>query len=174
MPVRDLATLGRRRRQNGVSESGRGRIVETATRLLEAIGKSALGLTEGMFRINAGPGAASGKICFHASDAEQAWLKDNKVKLILVRRETSPEDLRGMKIAQGRAINDGDTESSPLVAVVNESMARQYFPQGRPLGRTIEIPTNWRSPFAASKGKPIEIVSAMQAGLSCPSISMVT
>jgi hypothetical protein len=48
-----------------VSESGRGRIVETATRLpptmdrmLEAIGKSALGLTEGMFRINAGPGAA--------------------------------------------------------------------------------------------------------------------
>jgi pyruvate,orthophosphate dikinase len=51
--------------------------------------------------INAGPGAASGKICFHASDAEAEWLKDNNVKLILVRRETSPEDLRGMKIAQG-------------------------------------------------------------------------
>ncbi len=29
--------------------------------------------------INAGPGAASGKICFHAFDAEQEWLKDNKV-----------------------------------------------------------------------------------------------
>jgi pyruvate,orthophosphate dikinase len=36
--------------------------------------------------INAGPGAASGKIVFHASDAEQEWLKDNSVKLILVRR----------------------------------------------------------------------------------------
>jgi hypothetical protein len=30
----------------------------TMDRMLEAIGKSALGLTEGMFRINAGPGAA--------------------------------------------------------------------------------------------------------------------
>jgi hypothetical protein len=26
-------------------------------------------------------GAASGQICFHASDAEQLWLKDNKVRL---------------------------------------------------------------------------------------------
>ncbi len=45
--------------------------------------------------INAGPGAASGKICFHASDAEEEWLKDNNVQLILVRRETSPEDFAG-------------------------------------------------------------------------------
>ena len=40
--------------------------------------------------INAGPGAASGIICFHASDAEQLWSKDNSVQLMLIRRETSP------------------------------------------------------------------------------------
>src|SRR6185295_5329381 len=51
--------------------------------------------------INAGPGAATGKIVFHASDAEAQWLKDSGVQLILVRRETSPEDLRGMKVAKG-------------------------------------------------------------------------
>ena len=44
-----------------------------------------------------------GKICFHASDAEQQWLKDNKVQLILVRRETSPEDLRGHEDRAGHS-----------------------------------------------------------------------
>jgi hypothetical protein len=41
-------------------------------------------------------------------------------------------------------------------------MARRYFPQGSPLGRTIEIPSNWRSPFEAPKGKPIEIVGVVR------------
>jgi pyruvate, orthophosphate dikinase len=45
--------------------------------------------------INAGPGAATGQIVFHASDAEEQWNADNDLQLILVRRETSPEDLRG-------------------------------------------------------------------------------
>ncbi|HEY2253773.1 MAG TPA: PEP/pyruvate-binding domain-containing protein, partial [Planctomycetaceae bacterium] len=44
--------------------------------------------------INAGPGAATGRICFHALDAEAQWQKDPKIELILVRNETSPEDLR--------------------------------------------------------------------------------
>ena len=68
----------------------------------------------------------------------------------------------GMTIVQGRAIERHDSENAPLVAVINESMARRYFPQGSPLGRTIEIPTNWRSPFEASKGKPIEIVGVVR------------
>src|SRR5690606_6738078 len=50
--------------------------------------------------INAGPGAATGQIVFHASDAEAKFNADNNVQLILVRRETSPEDLRGMKVAK--------------------------------------------------------------------------
>jgi pyruvate, orthophosphate dikinase len=72
--------------------------------------------------INAGPGAASGKICFHASDAEQEWLKDNNVKLILVRRETSPEDLRGMKIAQGILTAFGGASSH--AALVSRQMGK--------------------------------------------------
>ena len=72
--------------------------------------------------INAGPGAASGKICFHASDAESEWLKDNKVQLILVRRETSPEDLRGMKIAQGILTAFGGASSH--AALVSRQMGK--------------------------------------------------
>ncbi len=56
--------------------------------------------------INAGPGAASGHILFHAEDAE-AWVHKHKGtpegRVILVRRETSPEDIRGMQAADGGA-----------------------------------------------------------------------
>jgi pyruvate,orthophosphate dikinase len=72
--------------------------------------------------INAGPGAASGKIVFHASDAEAQWLKDNKVQLILVRRETSPEDLRGMKVAQGILTAFGGASSH--AALVSRQMGK--------------------------------------------------
>ncbi len=72
--------------------------------------------------INAGPGAASGKIVFHASDAEAQWLKDSKVQLILVRRETSPEDLRGMKIAQGILTAFGGASSH--AALVSRQMGK--------------------------------------------------
>ena len=47
----------------------------------------------------ASPGAATGQIVFFADDAE-AWAEKKK-KVVLVRIETSPEDLRGMAVAQG-------------------------------------------------------------------------
>ncbi len=72
--------------------------------------------------INAGPGAATGKIVFHASDAEAQWLKDGKIQLILVRRETSPEDLRGMKIAQGILTAFGGASSH--AALVSRQMGK--------------------------------------------------
>src|SRR5216683_2309951 len=49
--------------------------------------------------INAVPGAAVGKIVFSAADAE-AWAARGE-KVVLVRRETSPEDVGGMAVAQG-------------------------------------------------------------------------
>ncbi|MGH7893339.1 MAG: pyruvate, phosphate dikinase [Candidatus Binatia bacterium] len=49
--------------------------------------------------LNAGPGAASGKIAFHAEDAEEMARRGDRV--ILVRNETSPEDIRGMAAAEG-------------------------------------------------------------------------
>ena len=72
--------------------------------------------------INAGPGAAFGKIVFHASDAEAQWLKDPKVNLILVRRETSPEDLRGMKVAKGILTAFGGASSH--AALVSRQMGK--------------------------------------------------
>jgi predicted permease len=45
----------------------------------------------------------------------------------------------GMTLLEGRGIQDGDTANAPRVAVINQSLARSYFPDGRALGRTIEI-----------------------------------
>jgi pyruvate, orthophosphate dikinase len=49
--------------------------------------------------LNAGPGAASGVIAFHPEDAEE--LAGAGKRVILVRIETSPEDIRGMAAAEG-------------------------------------------------------------------------
>ncbi|HBZ54467.1 MAG TPA: pyruvate, phosphate dikinase, partial [Syntrophobacteraceae bacterium] len=53
-------------------------------------------LTKGL---NAGPGAASGRVVFNAPDAEE-WAARGET-IILVRVETSPEDIRGMNASQG-------------------------------------------------------------------------
>ncbi len=76
-------------------------------------------LTKG---INAGPGAATGQIVFHASDAEAQWNADNNVQLVLVRKETSPEDLRGMKVAKGILTAFGGASSH--AALVSRQMGK--------------------------------------------------
>ena len=68
----------------------------------------------------------------------------------------------GMTIFQGRGIQDQDSENAPLVAVINESMARRYFTQANPVGGLMEIPAPWKSPFEASQGKPIQIVGVVR------------
>ena len=63
----------------------------------------------------ASPGAASGQIVFHADEAEE-WHKDGK-KVVLCRIETSPEDLRGMNVAQGiLTARGGMTSHAAVVA----------------------------------------------------------
>ena len=65
--------------------------------------------------LNAGPGAATGRIAFHAEDAEAAAARGERV--ILVRIETSPEDIRGMAAAQGiLTARGGMTSHAALVA----------------------------------------------------------
>jgi pyruvate,orthophosphate dikinase len=62
----------------------------------------------------ASPGAASGKVVFSPKDAEKKS-KDNKV--ILVRNETSPEDITGMSVAQGvLTVHGGMTSHAAVVA----------------------------------------------------------
>jgi pyruvate, orthophosphate dikinase len=72
--------------------------------------------------INAGPGAATGKIVFHATDAEAQYNANPNVELILVRRETSPEDLRGMKVAKGILTAFGGASSH--AALVSRQMGK--------------------------------------------------
>src|SRR5258707_5065705 len=63
----------------------------------------------------AGPGAASGKIYLNAERAVEAAAKGQKV--LLVRNETSPEDLRGMIAAEGILTAKGGVSShAALVA----------------------------------------------------------
>lgn len=65
--------------------------------------------------LNAGPGAATGRIVFHAEDAEAAVARGEHV--ILVRIETSPEDIRGMAAAEGiLTARGGMTSHAALVA----------------------------------------------------------
>ncbi len=63
----------------------------------------------------ASPGAACGKIVFTAEDAK-AW-KEKGEKVVLVRLETSPEDIEGMKAAQGiLTVRGGMTSHAAVVA----------------------------------------------------------
>ena len=65
--------------------------------------------------LNAGPGAASGKVVFNAEDAVE-WAERGE-KVILVRWETSPDDIRGMDAAQGiLTARGGMTSHAALVA----------------------------------------------------------
>ena len=63
----------------------------------------------------ASPGAASGKVIFTANEAEQ--LKSQSQKVILVRQETSPEDIHGMNAAEGiLTCRGGMTSHAAVVA----------------------------------------------------------
>jgi pyruvate,orthophosphate dikinase len=82
--------------------------------------------------INAGPGAATGRIKFFADDAEEYVAKHGKAdahgnrdvsgRVILVRRETSPEDIRGMKAADGILTAFGGASSH--AALVSRQMGK--------------------------------------------------
>jgi pyruvate,orthophosphate dikinase len=94
----------------------------------KAIGENRL-LAKG---INAGPGAATGRIMFFADDAE-AWVnkhgrpdahgrRDPGGRVVLVRRETSPEDIRGMQAADGILTAFGGASSH--AALVSRQMGK--------------------------------------------------
>ena len=65
--------------------------------------------------LNAGPGAATGRVVFNAQDAEE-WAKRGE-KVILTRIETSPEDIKGMDASEGiLTARGGMTSHAALVA----------------------------------------------------------
>ena len=65
--------------------------------------------------LGASPGAACGRVVFTADEAKE-W-NDRKEKVVLVRLETSPEDIEGMKAAQGiLTVRGGRTSHAAVVA----------------------------------------------------------
>jgi pyruvate,orthophosphate dikinase len=70
--------------------------------------------------LNAGPGAASGKVVFNAADAI-AWAERGE-EVILVRVETSPEDIKGMSASQGILTERGGMTSH--AALVGRQMGK--------------------------------------------------
>ena len=67
--------------------------------------------------LGASPGAAYGKIVFTAEDAEKQGIGGKGEKVVLVRLETSPEDITGMKAAQGiLTVRGGMTSHAAVVA----------------------------------------------------------
>ena len=65
--------------------------------------------------LGASPGAACGKVVFTAEDAEK-WAERGE-KVVLVRLETSPEDITGMKVSQGiLTVRGGMTSHAAVVA----------------------------------------------------------
>lgn len=69
----------------------------------------------------ASPGAAVGRVVFSAEDAEE-WVHKKKDKVILVRKETSPEDIGGMHVAEGILTTRGGMTSH--AAVVARGMGK--------------------------------------------------
>lgn len=90
--------------------------------------------------INAGPGAATGRVVFNAEDAEQ-WAGRGE-EVILVRIETSPEDIRGMSVSSGILTSAGGATSH--AALVARQMGKVCVVGAKDLlidykGGTIEI-----------------------------------
>ena len=76
-------------------------------------------LTKGL---PASPGAAVGQIVFTADDAVDAVRKNKKAAVILVRGETTPEDIHGMEVAKGILTSRGGMTSH--AAVVTRGMGK--------------------------------------------------
>lgn len=70
--------------------------------------------------LDASPGAASGKVVFHSEEAQE--LSEKGEAVILVRLETSPEDIQGMTVARGILTSRGGQTSH--AAVVARGMGR--------------------------------------------------
>jgi pyruvate,orthophosphate dikinase len=71
--------------------------------------------------LNASPGAATGAVVFSADEAER-WAKEDGAKVILVRRETTPDDYHGMIASQGILTSAGGTNSHAAVVARGEGI----------------------------------------------------
>jgi pyruvate,orthophosphate dikinase len=136
----------------------------------------------------AGPGAATGRIVFHAEDAV-AW-KQKGERVLLCRVETSPDDIRGMEVAQGiLTARGGMTSHAALVArqmgkvcvAGCEALTVDYAGRTLRVGETILKEGDWLSVDGSSgeviRGElrtlPSEVLQVLLGGNSGPRNSKV-
>jgi pyruvate,orthophosphate dikinase len=107
------AAPGHDRREGSLRRVGPDRLNELLHPVFDpAAIKKARSIAHGL---PASPGAATGQIVFFADEAEE-WVRKGKA-VILVRQETSPEDLRGMSVAKGiLTARGGMTSHAAVVA----------------------------------------------------------
>ena len=99
--------------------------------------------------IAASPGAAAGSIVFTAEDAVEKGKKGEKV--VLVRLETSPEDIEGMKYAQGiLTVRGGQTSTRPSLRAAWAPAASPAAATSRWMRRTSSSPSPARSTMKAT------------------------
>jgi predicted permease len=63
--------------------------------------------------------------------------------------------LMGIRLVEGRPFHPSDTNDSPRVAIINETLARRYFPGTTPVGRQLR--------FAGDPKRPLDIVGVIAA-----------
>lgn len=73
----------------------------------------------------------------------------------------------GIPLRRGRAFTDADTKRTPDVAIVNESLARRFWPNGDAIGQRIGYP--WESPWVTIVGV---VADVHEQGLDAPDTTM--
>jgi len=64
----------------------------------------------------------------------------------------------GVRLERGRLFNDADTERSEPVAIVNQTMARLYWPKRDAVGQSVRLGTHYSSEPDSSSGRWVKIV----------------
>lgn len=95
-------------------------------------------------RVSAIPGVRAATFCFFTFNqgawSEDAWTPEESPEakgnreVVYNKIGTGFFSAMGLKLLAGRAFDQRDTENSPKVAVINETMARLFFPNESPLG----------------------------------------
>src|SRR5207248_7272965 len=97
-------------------------------------------------RVSAQPGVRAASVSFFTFN-QGSWTDPVSVQGRTPTREAVRHNVigpgyfatMGIPLLVGRALGPQDTEKSPKVAVINETMARQFFPGGSPVGRRFGI-----------------------------------
>jgi putative ABC transport system permease protein len=89
-----------------------------------------------------------------------------------IHRQVSPGYFQAMGLAlrQGRSFNERDDERATPVAIINETMARQFWPEQEPIGKRLQTRQASRLPCVASSKKLIRIKWCGRCG-RCASVS---